>query len=91
MATRHNLVGAIVIMDQHRAHHALRVKELFRELQCQLVFLPPASSIFSPIETLWATTKRLFRKRLIEFEPGRMSQAWMRQELVSILADFNEE
>ena len=34
MAALHNMVGAIVILDQHRAHHALRVKELFRELQC---------------------------------------------------------
>ena len=50
MATQHNMVGAIVILDQHRAHHAIRVKELFQELQCQLFFLPPASSQLNPIE-----------------------------------------
>ena len=83
MVTRHNLVGSVVILDQHRAHHAIRVRELFKELQCQLVFLP--------IETLWSTTKRQFRKRLIEHEPAHMSQAWMRSELSRILARFDEE
>ena len=75
--------GSVVILDQHRAHHAIRVRELFKELQCQLVFLP--------IETLWSTTKRQFRKRLIEHEPAHMSQAWMRSELSRILARFDEE
>ena len=34
MAEKHNLAGAVVITDNHRAHHSIRIRELFRELQC---------------------------------------------------------
>ena len=50
MAARHDLRGSVVCLDNHRAHLSRRVKELFQELQCQLFFLPPASSQLNPIE-----------------------------------------
>ena len=73
MSSKFNLSGSIVIMDNHRAHLSRRVKELFQELQCQLFFLPVASSILNPIETLWSQLKRKWRCRLLEYEPRQMS------------------
>ena len=52
MAAKYNMSGAVVIMDNHRAHLSRRVKELFQELRCQLFFLPVASSVLNPIETV---------------------------------------
>ena len=52
MAAKHNLTGSVMVMDNHRAHLSRRVKELFSDLRCQLFFLPVASSVLNPIETV---------------------------------------
>ena len=91
MAEKYNMSGSVVIMDNHRAHLSRRVKELFQELQCQLFFLPVASSNLNPIETVWSHLKRKWRSRLLEYEVKLMTHTWMERELTQILADFNPE
>ena len=61
MAAKHDLRGSVMVMDNHRAHLSYRVKDLLKQIQCQPLFLPPASSIFNPIETLWSSVKRRWR------------------------------
>ena len=91
MAEVHNLTGAVVITDNHRAHHSIRVRELFRELRCQLVFLPPSSSILNAVETVWSTTKRKLRKLLLDSNPKMLNQRWLELTLQTILSSFTTE
>ena len=57
-------------MDNHLAHHSHVVKEFFEDLGCELLFLPPATSILNPIEVLWAHVKRKWRERLLQSNQG---------------------
>ena len=42
--------GQVMIMDNLSAHKGERVKELFEQKGCQLLYLPPYSPDFNPIE-----------------------------------------
>jgi len=42
--------GQVVVMDNLSAHKGERVRELIEERGCELVFLPPYSPDFNPIE-----------------------------------------
>jgi transposase len=54
--------GQVVVMDNLSAHKGDRVKELIEELGCQLLYLPPYSPDFNPIEEAFAKIKALVRK-----------------------------
>ena len=54
MAEEHDLRSSVIVLDNHRAHLSGLVKELFEELRCELLFLPPATSVLNPIEVVWA-------------------------------------
>lgn len=53
--------GDIVVMDNARAHHDPRVHLLIEGMRANLVYLPPYSPDFNPIEPAWANAKRLIR------------------------------
>jgi transposase len=64
--TEHILVptlrpGQVVLMDNLSPHKAPRVRELIERAGCQLVFLPPYSPDFSPIEEAWSKIKTWLR------------------------------
>ena len=42
--------GQVVVMDNLTAHKGERVKELIQERDCELLYLPPYSPDFNPIE-----------------------------------------
>ncbi len=54
--------GVVVVMDNLGAHKTKRVKELIEARGCELVFLPPYSPDFSPIEEAFSKIKALLRK-----------------------------
>jgi transposase len=54
--------GQVVVMDNLSAHKGDRVKELIEERGCQLLYLPPYSPDFNPIEEAFAKIKALVRK-----------------------------
>lgn len=54
--------GQVVIMDNLGAHRADRVKELIEARGCDLLFLPPYSPDFNPIEEAFSKLKALLRK-----------------------------
>ena len=85
-----NLTGSIMVMDNHPAHHSGRVKQLAEELGCFLLFLPPASSIFNPIETLWAQVEWKWRNLLLSTPLERVNKDWMIASLYNIVNNFNE-
>jgi transposase len=53
--------GQVVLMDNLTAHKGERVRELIEERGCELVFLPPYSPDFNPIEQAFSKLKALLR------------------------------
>ena len=51
-----------LVLDNASIHHAGSVKQKARELDIHLLFLPPYSPKFNPIEFLWKDGKRILSK-----------------------------
>ena len=49
-------------MDNLSAHKGARVRELIEERDCSLVFLPPYSPDFDPIEEAFSKVEQIMRK-----------------------------
>jgi len=54
--------GQVVIVDNLSSHKGDRVRELIEGRGCSLLFLPPYSPDFSPIEEAFSKIKALLRK-----------------------------
>ena len=54
--------GQIVVMDNLTAHKGERIKELIEERGCELIYLPPYSPDFNPIEEAFAKIKVVLRE-----------------------------
>jgi len=54
--------GQLVDMDNLTAHKGERVRELIEQQGCQLLYLPPYSPDFNPIEEAFSKIKHLIRK-----------------------------
>ena len=64
--TEHVLVpalhpGQVVVLDNLSPHKAARARELIEAAGCRLLFLPPYSPDFNPIELAWGKLKALLR------------------------------
>ncbi|WP_021827928.1 transposase [Holospora obtusa] len=58
----------IAIMDNAVFHKSQRTKELIEFVGCQLVFLPPYSPDFNPIEKFLANMKRWIKNQINQFD-----------------------
>jgi transposase len=54
--------GDIVIMDNLPSHKSQRVSEAIEAAGCTLVYLPPYSPDYNPIENMWSKVKACLRK-----------------------------
>ena len=54
--------GDVVVIDNLRAHLAPSIRTTIEACGAQLIYLPPYSPDFSPIEPCWAKFKALLRK-----------------------------
>jgi len=54
--------GQVVVMDNLSAHKGRRVRELVEGRGCELVYLPPYSPDYNPIEQAFSKLKGLLRK-----------------------------
>lgn len=54
--------GDIVIMDNLPSHKSQRVSDAIEGAGCTLVYLPPYSPDFNPIENRWSKVKACLRK-----------------------------
>ncbi len=52
----------IVVMDNMRTHHSKAVKKVIEELKLNVIYLPPYSPDFNPIEKMWSKIKAVLRK-----------------------------
>ena len=55
-------VGHIVLMDNLSGHKVEGVRELIKERGASLIYLPPYSPDFNPIENCWSKGKAYLRK-----------------------------
>ncbi len=70
--------GQIIVLDNLNAHKSERARKLVEERGCQLLFLPPYSPDFNPIEEAFSTFSKI--KGLL-----RKAQARTRQALIEAL------
>jgi transposase len=54
--------GAVLILDNARSHHGGKIAEIVAAAGCSLLYLPPYSPDFNPIELAWGWIKNLVRK-----------------------------
>jgi transposase len=54
--------GQMVVMDNLSAHKGGRVKEIIEGRGCELIYLPPYSPDFNPIEQAFSKVKGLMRR-----------------------------
>src|SRR5215210_1372536 len=54
--------GQVVVMDNLSSHKGAKVRELIEERGCELLYLPPYSPDFNPIEEAFAKVKGLLRR-----------------------------
>jgi transposase len=53
--------GQIVVLDNLSVHKAERVRQAIEARRCQLLFLPPSSPDFTPIEQAFSKSKAILR------------------------------
>ena len=71
--------GDIVIMDNMRSHHIKKVAEVLNNAGMKLLYLPPYSPDFNPIEKMWSKIKAILRKvkaRSISLLPDEINNAF---------------
>jgi transposase len=56
------VAGQVVVMDNLSAHKGGRVKEIIEGRGCELLYLPPYSPDFNPIEQAFSKVKGLLRR-----------------------------
>ena len=87
----YDLNGSVIVLDNHRAHTSNIVKEFANSIDCELLFLPPVTGMFNPIETVWSLVKRLWRKELMTVDTDRQTEQWMRSKLQEICESIPDD
>lgn len=54
--------GDIVVMDNLSAHKNADVRRLIQDAKCTVLYIPPYSPEFNPIEETWAKLKDIIRR-----------------------------
>lgn len=53
--------GQTLVLDNASFHKTLKTKEIMEKAGCKLLYLPPYSPDFNPIEKQWAILKRKYK------------------------------
>lgn len=54
--------GDVIVLDNLGAHRASRIEETAQDCGAQVIWLPPYSPDFSPIELMWSKVKAYLKK-----------------------------
>ena len=54
--------GQVVVMDNYCIHKGVETKEIVEKAGCEILFLPPYSPDFNPIDNYWAVIKSRIKK-----------------------------
>jgi len=63
--------GSVLILDNARIHHGPSLQALVEAAGCRLLYLPPYSPDFNPIELVWSWLKNQVRKQAPRTDPHR--------------------
>lgn len=63
--------GSVLILDNARIHHGPNLQALVQGAGCRLLYLPPYSPDFSPIELVWSWFKDQVRKQAPRTDQNR--------------------
>jgi transposase len=55
-------VGSVLVLDNASIHKGGKIAQLIEKAGCRLLYLPPYSPDFNPIELAWAFLKRIIRR-----------------------------
>lgn len=66
--------GLVVVMDNLSSHKVQGVRRIIEQAGCRLVYLPPYSPDFSPIEPIWGKVKQHLRSTEAR-EPSTLTAA----------------
>jgi len=86
-------VGSTLVLDNARIHHGGQIEALVQAAGCSLLYLPPYSPDFSPIELAWSWVKSRVRSAgpredasrereidcALEALPREHARAWFRK------------
>ena len=85
--------GDLVIMDNLRCHKVQCVKETVEKVGAQVLYLPPYSPDFNPIEMMWSKIKAILRKvkaRTVDSLLVALPQAFRTVSIHDILGWFQK-
>jgi len=88
--------GSVMVLDNARAHHGGRIAQIVAAAGCSLLYLPPYSPDFNPIELAWGWIKALVRRlaprdagarlsaiqQVIESLPSEFAVSWFRKAAI---------
>ena len=82
----------VIVMDNHRAHWSEKIQDFLENNGARPEYLPPCSSYFNPIETIWSWVKAKWRNSLLQLGDLDQSHAeWMKAELGRICQSCPKE
>jgi transposase len=67
------LPGSVLVLDNARIHQGGEIEKIVSEAGCSLLYLPPYSPDFSPIELAWGWIKRFVRGRCPRDNASRLA------------------
>jgi len=87
MAPKNKKDRLVVVLDNHRAHVSEEVVGLARQLNMELLFLPPYCPELNSIESLWSIVKGSIKTTLTDYSYKTISQ----EKFESIIFDCLNE
>ena len=54
--------GQVIVMDNYSIHKGAETKDILEKAGCDILFLPPYSPDYNPIENYWAVIKSRIKK-----------------------------
>lgn len=79
------LPGSVLVLDNARIHQGGKIAKLVEAAGCRLLYLPPYSPDFSPIELAWSWIKSRVRARAPRDEASR--KAAIAEAIAALPAD----
>jgi len=77
----------VMVMDNHAAHHSNQVTAYLEKQGAIVLFMPPLSSYFNPIETIWSYIKQKWRNELVQLLGAQPSKRYMNRTLERLCED----
>jgi transposase len=82
------LPGAVLVLDNARSHHGGKIAEIVEAAGCSLLYLPPYSPDFNPIELAWSWIKQFVRRLAPRDAEARL--AAIQSAIAAIPAEFGK-